>query len=142
MQSKADHLLVALLPGILRSISDILQEWADDSSLYHCLKERLLGRFAPSKWQLVFSVLHHLGLGDMKQPQLLDGMLDQHCWSFFQSEIHRACSFRASSCGGCWPNCRTTWQLGTFRPSGTWLLWQPSSGTCAERESPAAVDLV
>ncbi len=32
-RSKADHLLVALLPSILRSIRDILQERADNSSI-------------------------------------------------------------------------------------------------------------
>ena len=37
--SKADHLLVALLLSILRSIWDILQERADDLSIYHRLKE-------------------------------------------------------------------------------------------------------
>lgn len=73
-RSMADHLLVALPPSILRSIRDILQERADDS-IYRRLKKRLLGRFAPSKWQLVFSVLDHPGLGDMKPSQLLDGML-------------------------------------------------------------------
>ena len=38
-RSMADCLLVALPPSILRSIRDILQERADNSSIYRRLKE-------------------------------------------------------------------------------------------------------
>ena len=74
-RSKADHLLVALPPAVLRSIRDILQEQAGDRTLYHRLKDRLLRRFAPSKWQLVYNVIDHPDIGNLQPSQLLDSML-------------------------------------------------------------------
>lgn len=75
-RAKTDYLLVALPAAVLRSVRDILRDpSADDTTLYHRLKERLLRRYAPSKWQLVYQVLDHPGIGDQRPSQLLDSML-------------------------------------------------------------------
>jgi len=61
---------------VLKSVRDILQDrTAPDTTLYHRLRERLLRRFQPSKWQLAYQVIHHPGIGDLRPSQLLDAML-------------------------------------------------------------------
>jgi len=75
-RAKADYLLTALPAALIRSIRDILRDpRADDTTLYHRLKERLLRRFAPSKWQLAYQLIDHPGIGDLRPSQLLDNML-------------------------------------------------------------------
>jgi len=75
-RTKADFLLLALPAPLIRSVRDILRDpRADDTTVYHRLKERLLRRFAPSKWQQVNQLLDHPGIGDLRPSQLLDNML-------------------------------------------------------------------
>jgi len=75
-RAKADFVLTALPALLIRSIRDILRDpRADDTTIYHRLKERLLRRFAPSKWQQVYQLIDHPGAGDLRPSQLLDNML-------------------------------------------------------------------
>jgi len=75
-RQQADILLSALPEPILKSVRDILLDRsAPDTTIYHRLKERLLKRFAPSKWQQAYQVIHHPGIGDLRPSQLLDSML-------------------------------------------------------------------
>jgi len=75
-RTRADFLLVALPAAVLKSVRDIIKDpTADDTTLYHRLRERLLRRYAPSKWQLVYQILDHPGIGDQRPSQLLDSML-------------------------------------------------------------------
>ena len=75
-RAKADYLLAALQPTTLKSVRDVLADvTADDTTLYARLKERLLRRFAATKWSLAFQVLGHPGLGDLRPSQLLDSMM-------------------------------------------------------------------
>jgi len=75
-RTRADFLLVALPAAVLKSVRDIIRDpTADDTTLYHRLRERLLHRYAPSKWQLVYQIIDHPGIGDQRPSQLLDSML-------------------------------------------------------------------
>jgi len=75
-RAKADFVLTALPALLIRSIRDILRDpRADDTTIYYRLKERLLRRFAPSKWQQVYQLIDHPGAGDLRPSQLLDNML-------------------------------------------------------------------
>ena len=47
----------------------------DRATLYDRLKERLVLRFAATKWNLAFQILGHPGLGDQCPTQLLDVMM-------------------------------------------------------------------
>lgn len=73
---RADHLLSSLQQSTLKSVRDILADrTAPDTTLYDRLKERLLRRFAATKWSLAFQILGHPGLGDLRPSQLLDSMV-------------------------------------------------------------------
>ena len=73
---RADYLIASLLPVTLKSVRDILTAAApDDVTLYQRLKDRLVHRFAATKWSLAFQILAHPGLGDLRPSQLLDAML-------------------------------------------------------------------
>jgi hypothetical protein len=75
-RSKADCLIPALSPLVLKSVRNIIADrTAPDTTLYHRLKERLLRRFSPSSIDLAAQVIHHPSLGDLKPSQLLDSML-------------------------------------------------------------------
>jgi len=75
-RTRADFLLVALPAAVLKSVRDIIRDpTAEDTTLYHRLRERLLRRYAPSKWQLVYQLIDHPGIGDQRPSQLLDSML-------------------------------------------------------------------
>ena len=73
---RADYLIAALQPATLKSVRDILTDiTADENTLYNRLKERLVHRYAATKWNLVFQILGHQGLGDLRPSQLLDAMM-------------------------------------------------------------------
>ena len=72
-----DGLLQASLQTVtLKSVRDILTDATiDESTLHTRLKERLVHRFAATKWNLAFQILGHPGLGDLRPTQLLDAMM-------------------------------------------------------------------
>ena len=73
---QADYLISSLQAATLKSVRDILTDTtADETTLYNRLKERLVHRFAATKWSMAFQILTHPGLGDLRPTQLLDTMM-------------------------------------------------------------------
>jgi len=70
-----DCVLVALPAVTLKTIRDVVRAADDAADPYTQIKRRLLGSFAPSTWQLVYKIIHHPQLGDLRPSQLMDSMM-------------------------------------------------------------------
>jgi len=70
-----DCVLVALPVTTLKSIRDVVRTADNAADPYEQIKQRLLNSFAPSTWQLVYKIIHHPQLGDMRPSQLMDSMM-------------------------------------------------------------------
>jgi hypothetical protein len=71
-----DHVITALPEAVIISVVDLLETFTPDSEdSYTRLKERLLGKFTPSKWQLLNQLVDHPDLGDRKPSTMMDEML-------------------------------------------------------------------
>jgi hypothetical protein len=71
-----DHVITALPEAVIISIVDLLETFTPDSvDSYERLKDRLLGKFTPSKWQRLNQLVDHPDLGDRKPSTMMDEML-------------------------------------------------------------------
>ena len=71
-----DHVITALPEAVTISVVDLLEQFTPDSDdSYTRLKERLLGKFTPSKFQLLNQLVDHPDLGDRKPSSMMDEML-------------------------------------------------------------------
>ena len=71
-----DHIITALPEAVIISVVDLLETFTPDSEdSYTRLKERLLGKFTLSKWQMLNQLVDHPDLGNRQPSSMMDDML-------------------------------------------------------------------
>ena len=74
--TKYDHTLGKLPKELIAAVKDIIRGINDTTTdPYEQLKNRLVKSFRPSKWQKIFSLLHHPDIGDRRPSHLMDAMV-------------------------------------------------------------------
>ena len=70
---KFEYVMPLLPPKVLTQCHDIIIAASGDAELepFERLRERLVGSYTPSKWQLAHQIIHHPDIGDSRPSQLM-----------------------------------------------------------------------
>jgi len=76
-RTKYEYVMPLLPPKVLTQCRDIIIAASGDAELepFERLRERLVGSYTPSKWQLAYQIIHHPDIGDRRPSQLMASML-------------------------------------------------------------------
>jgi hypothetical protein len=76
-ETKFFHVLAALPPTAIESITDIVESFEDggEEEPYTAAKMRILGDLSETKWSRMSKILHHEGLGDQRPSAMMNRML-------------------------------------------------------------------
>ena len=76
-RTKYEYVMPLLPPKVLTQCRDIIIAASGDAELepFERLRERLVGSYTPSKWQLAHQIIHHPDIGDRRPSQLMASML-------------------------------------------------------------------
>ncbi len=69
------HVLAVLPKEVVTTVLDIARVAANLAAPYDDLKLRLLGSYTQPKWNRMYHLIHHAGLGDMRPSHLMAKML-------------------------------------------------------------------
>jgi hypothetical protein len=74
---KYEYVLPLLPPKVMTQCRDVLIAASNDEEAdpFARLRERLVGSYTPSKWQLAYRIIHHPDIGDRRPSQLMASML-------------------------------------------------------------------
>ena len=76
-RTKYEYVIPLLPPKVLTQCRDIIIAASGDEEQdpFERLRERLVGSYTPSKWQLAYQIIHHPDIGDRRPSQLMASML-------------------------------------------------------------------
>ena len=76
-RTKYEYVIPLLPPKVLTQCRDIIIAASGDEEQdpFGRLRERLVGSYTPSKWQLAYQIIHHPDIGDRRPSQLMASML-------------------------------------------------------------------